>query len=445
MSKNFINGINEYLQIFSWKTTESKDLYIILDKHNKNKSYSISDLIKSFIKIKGYPLITIKKDNEKYIITKKTFLFNNNKYINYDFDFPLKIKYLVNEEIINKIIIITENTILINQPILNADNMMLCIINYENFEPNLKLLNIEEIMYYFDCSFYLALSGYKNLETIFYVINNIFNLIHLQNLRKNTCLINLIIKNILFLNYIIKSSKIKNSFTDTFYNFINNFKQKIYEILRYIIDNKNKDLFLTNIMIDIFNFAIDFKDFNCENIIKLGKKIFDLYYDNNNNNFEYFPLHEVIFKIIIKYYECPENINKINLIRKTSTNIFIKNSALWSLTYSNDIDFLNSIINNIFKIVQLQDIATFINLLSKNMLIQEQIIDYIFNNIKNNPNITYANFLNIIERITGNFYNKKILTILNNFYLKENNESLYALEIEKINWNIHIIENISKK
>jgi hypothetical protein len=439
--KEFMQGINEYLEKYSWKTTEPKDLYLILDNHSNNQLHSISELIKEFISIKGFPLLTVTKDKDKYIIKKNKFLLINEKLEEYNLNFPIKIRYCDNlkEESIE----IKDTVQMDKEFILNADNMMLCIINYSNFNPKIETMKIEEIMHYFDGVFYLAISGYKKLECIFETILTIFDVIDFkENLKKTTCLFNLIIKNVLQLNYILKSSNTNNSFMNILNNFIDILKPKIRNILIHINKNEKKDIFITNWLNDIFNFYIDIED---RNIIKLGKKIFDEFYEKTKaDKFNNFPLHEVIFKLVVKYYDENDILSKINEIKDNSEDIFVKNSALWAITYSNNTNYLTKYMKEIFNNVKLQDISTFIYHLSKNLLIQKTVVEWIFNDIKNNSNITYKNFAQIIERITVNIYDVSLLEILQQFYLNENDSSIYAIELDKIKWHKAIIKNILK-
>lgn len=436
---NFMMGINQYLTKYSWKTAEPKDLYLMLDNYSTNKLNSISSLMKDFILIKGYPLLTIKKDNSKYIIKKQKFLFINKTVEKFLLDFPLKIRYFYNKKAIEETIEIKENILFDSEPIINTDNMILCMVNYENFNPNISLMKIEELMHHFDCVFYLALSGHKSLNSILDLVLEMFNKIDfVKEFNKTTCLFHLIIKNILQLNYIISSSGINNSFVKSFYKFIDDIKKEIYKILLFIISKKNKDMITTNWLVEIFNFYIDFEDIK---IISLGKKIFDNFYESSKvNNFNDFPLHEVLFKLVVKYNDESDILEKINKIKNTTDDIFVRNSAIWSTTYSRDKKYLLTIMKNMFNTVKLQDIATFILYLSKNLLIQKETIEFIFKDVKNNSNVTYKNFAHIIERVTPNIYEKKLLTVLEDFYKKQNDPSIYAIELDKLNWHYFIID-----
>jgi len=440
---NFMMGINEYLTKYSWKTAEPKDLYSLLDKYSENKSHSVNSLMKDFIFIKGYPLLTVKKENGKYIVNKQKFLFIKKEKENFELNFPLKIRYELNKKVMEDIIEIKNIVSIDNEPIINVDNMILCIVNYENYNPNITLMKIEELMHHFDCVFYLALSGYKKLNSILDLITEIFDKINFtKEFKKTTCLFNLVIKNILELNYIINSSKINNSFSMSFNKFIDYLKTKIYKILIFIISKQQKDIFTTSWLVDIFNFYIQFQD---EKIINLGKKIFDNFYEKSKvNNFNDFPLHEVLFKLMIKFNNDKEIIEKIENIKNTTSDVFVRNSALWATTYSKNKEHLINIMKNIFNNVKLQDIATFILFISKNLLIQKEIIQFIFTEVKNNPNITYNNFSHIIEKITYNIYDSELLKILKDFYQKENVPSIYAIELDKLDWHNVIIETLQK-
>ena len=438
----FMDGINEYLTTYSWKTAEPKDMYLILDKHSTNNLHSVSNLMKDFILVKGFPIITVTQQNSKYIITKKLFMFNKNQSSKiFELTFPLKIKYFENGNLIEKNIEINDNTILDYEPILNADNMMLCILNYENFNPKIEHMKIDELMHYFDSTFYLSISNYKSLDSIFVLVFEIFNKIDFTiKINKTMCLLHLIIKNLTKLNYILKSAKIQNDFTQKFNDFIKEIKPNFTKLLNYLIENKDKDILTTSIIVDTINFLVELED---DRIIKMCSKSFDKFYlDYETQKFSTFPLHEILFRTVV-IHNNSEITKKINNIKNITPDIFIRNSATWALSYSQNIDYLQNLMSEIFNIVKLQDIATFISFLSKNILAQDKVIDWIFTVIKNNLNITYKNFAHIIERITPNIFNIEQLNKLKEFYSKENDSSIYAIEIDKINWQIEIVKNIS--
>ena len=99
---------------------------------------------------------------------------------------------------------------------------------------------------------------------------------------------------------------------------------------------------------------------------------------------------------------------------------------------------------NLFDVIKLQDISSFISHLSKNSLVQPQIIEWIFNDIKKHSNVSYKNFAHIVERLTPNIYSLELLDKLKKFYVKENDSSIFAIELDKIRWHIAIVNNISK-
>lgn len=441
---NFMSGISDYLKKYSWKTAEPKDLYVVLDKHSTNKTHSVSQLMKDFICVKGYPLLTVTKINDKYKITKRKFTFiKSDKEEEYKIDFPLKIKYYENHKIIEKLIEIKNEIILTNEPILNVENMILCMVNYENFLPNISLMSIQELMHQFDCIYYLSLSDYKKFDDFFEFTLKIFKIIKFKkNLAKTLCLYHLIIKNLLNLNYILKSSKTTKSLLgNKFYSFIKNVKPVIKNILIHCINNENNMVTMSWIT-DLIDFLIEFDD---EYAINLCKKIFDHFYIfNENNGYDIFPLHEVLFKSCIKTNSEPKIIDKMKKIKINTNDVFIRNSATWALAYSTDISELNNIMKNLFNIIKLQDISSFISHLSKNLLIQMQITEWIFNDIKKDSNVSYKNFAHIVERLTPNIYNLKLLEELKSFYIREKDSSIFAIEIDKINWHIAIVKNILK-
>lgn len=436
----FMLGISDYLKKYSWQTTTPEDLYSVLDTEITGNEYLVSDLMKKFVHIKGYPLITVKKISGKYVITKKKFLFVK-KEEEFNLTFPLKIKYELNGDIIENIENFQTEIILDYEPIVNVENMMLCMINYENYSPNINLMSVQEIMHYLDCVYYLSISGYKVLDDLISWILAIFKKIDFKlKLNKSLCLFHLIVKNLLTLNYIIKSSgNIKSEYGIKFNNFIEGIKQDIFKILVYVLNNKKNNIIIMSWITELMDFLVEFGDIN---IVKLCENTFkQLYIKNQSKKFDTFPLHEILFKTLIK--NSPDSHDLIANIKVQTPDIFIRNSATWALTHSTDTEKLKKMMENIFDYVKLQDVSTFISCLSKNTLIQSEVIDWIFTKIKKHSDISYKNFANIIERLTPNIYNLELLNKLKKLYVEENDPSIYSIELDKIEWHINIVKNIS--
>ena len=441
---NFMTGISEYLKKYSWNVAEPKDLYSMLESNSNNKTHSVSNLMKEFILVKGYPLITVTKENDKYKLKKSKFLFiKKDVEEEFSLSFPLKIKIYKGGESVDKIIEVDERVLLDNEPIINKNNMMLCMVNYENYIPNIKHMTVSELMYHFDSVYYLSISGYKSLNSVVESVVNIFDNIDFKNNLSGTlCLFHLLVRNLISMNYILKSSNTTSLFMKEFNGLIDKIKPKIVNILTYIINNKDKDMVASSWSIDLVDFLVEFED---NNIIKLTRKMFDYFYlKSEPTDFSDFPLHEVLFKSAIKIYNEDNILNKISKIKEKTSNVFIRNSATWAISNSQNIEYLGELMNNVFDFIKLQDVATFIFHLSRNLLIQKKVIDWVFSTIKNNSNITYQNFAHIVERITPNVYDLELLTKLKEFYEKENDPSIYAIELDKINWHISIVKNIQK-
>jgi hypothetical protein len=117
---------------------------------------------------------------------------------------------------------------------------------------------------------------------------------------------------------------------------------------------------------------------------------------------------------------------------------------MWALAYSTDIQELDNLMCNLFSIIKLQDIATFISHLSFNPLIKDKIIDWIFTNVKTNLNISYKNFAHIIERLTPNIYNLKLIDKLKVRYNEERDPIIFAIELDKLEWHVQIVNAIFK-
>jgi len=442
---NFMLAISSYLKKYSWKTAEPENLYVVLDEFSKNKIYSISKLMKNFVLVKGYPLLTVKKTDGNYkIITRKFSFVKLETEEEFNTKFPLKIKYIENNELVEKMIDMENGVVLKNEPILNVGNMFLCMINYDNFIPNVDFMSIQELMHCLDCAYYLSLSGYKNFSDFFDFTLEIFKKINfIKKLQKTLCLFHLIIKNLINLNYILKSSHNNNTIlAKDFYSLVKTIKPNIKNILFHCINNEQNNMVTMSWIAELIDFLVDFED---EHTLKLSRKLFDhLYSVNSSTNFNTFPLHEILFRTVTKNYSNAKTIDKITKIKLNTNDVFIRNSATWALAYSTQISDLNNVMKNLFDIIKLQDVATFISHLSKNPLVQQQIIGWIFENVKKHSDISYKNFAHVVERLTPNIYNLELLNKLKNLYIEENDSSVFAIEIDKINWHIAIVNNISK-
>jgi hypothetical protein len=446
----FMLGISDYLKKYSWQSAIPEDLYSMLDERSVDKTYSISTLMKQFIHVKGYPLITVTKSNGKYIITKKKYSFvKSESESEFVMEFPLKIKYKINGEITENIINFKKEIILENEPIVNAGNMMLCMINYDNYYPNIDLMSIPELMHQFDCIYYLSISGYKNLNNFLMWTLEIFKKIDFKlNLNKTLCLFHLIIKNLLTLANIIESSLNQTStFGIEFKKFIKEINSYITAIFIHVLNTDKNDISIMSWIVQSMEFLVTIDN---KTIIEVTGKIFEhLYLKNEPTKFNSFPLHEILFKTIIKNCKSSnsglneELYNKIIKIKNETSDVFIRNSATWALAYSTDISKLNDIMENLFSMIKLQDISTFISHLSKNSLIQSRVIEWVLTDIKTNSHISYKNLSHIIEKLTPNIYNLELLNKLKKFYIKENDPSIYSIELDKIQWHINIVKNIS--
>ena len=294
---NFMLGISDYLKKYSWQTATPEDLYSILDTRSTDKTYSISNLMKEFVNVKGYPLITVKKSNDKYIITKKKYLFvQSENSSDFNMEFPLKIKYKMNEKIIETIMNFKNEIILENEPIVNVGNMMLCMINYDNYYPDINLMTIPELMHQLDCIYYLSISGYKNFHDLNNWILQIFEKIDFKiNLNKTLCLFHLIVKNVLSLKYIISSSKNeKSNYGIEFNNFIKKINSYIIPILFHVLKVDKNNIVVMSWITELLTFLTGFEN---ENIIKLCENIFGKWYSNNQTtNFKTFPFAGIVIE-----------------------------------------------------------------------------------------------------------------------------------------------------
>jgi hypothetical protein len=457
---NFISGIKDYLQTFSYKTTKPDDLYVKIEKYAGDRL--IITQMKSMIDIKGSPLITVKFDklSGKYLITKNKLMLKPWKAIgseNYPIDIIIKVRNPSNKLLELKIK--NEPVELHELSIINANNTLLCMVNYLNFFPDISLMNTEELMHLIDCTIYLSLSGIKNLGDIFELLSKIFDSIDFtKQLSKYICLIHLLIKNLIFINnIIIKSSSVNTRFSSQFTKLIGWIKPQIENIFIFIINKEKNKMEIYWILVDLIHFLIEFGDIN---IMKYCKKIFESIYQNELKKTipNDFPLHEILFRIMIENdnnnkLDNLSNWDKIKLIYRKTDNVFVRNSALEAFGYTKSLNKLKEIIENIFEEVKLQDLAKFFNNLTKNNLnsFTELVIDWTFAVGKLDQRISKENFIHILEKICENIFDLQLINKLekliklevndpdNNF---ENNSQILINILDKLEWNKNIQKNI---
>ena len=69
----FKQGVQNYLKKFEYKNTHSSDLW---DELTKSSEYNLSEILPTWIKQEGYPLISISKSDNKYKISQNRFLID---------------------------------------------------------------------------------------------------------------------------------------------------------------------------------------------------------------------------------------------------------------------------------------------------------------------------------------------------------------------------------
>lgn len=69
----FKQGVQNYLKKFEYKNTHSSDLW---DELTKTSEYNLSEILPTWIKQEGYPLISISKSDNKYKISQNRFLID---------------------------------------------------------------------------------------------------------------------------------------------------------------------------------------------------------------------------------------------------------------------------------------------------------------------------------------------------------------------------------
>ena len=451
--KNFQDGIKEYINKYQYKNTTSEDLYDILEKTSKRSD--LKNLIISLLNQKGYPIIYVRKEVGKIVFTKKTFSLTKKEenFEDYSGFFYLKIKYK-NKEKENKyeyikfdknMVELDINNKIEDSIIINPDNNYLCIIKYENLEPNLNEMNYTDKIYYIDTLFLLGLGGFIELN---YAINKselIIDNINLEkvNLDEIYSLIHIIILNIEKIYDILGMSK-NTIKLDEYKKVIKRKFNKFFEELLKILVKKPTILYTEDFMNEILIFLCNYLE--NDKIKKLVFKIFDEIYEEEikKEKINIFLFNESLFEIVIKN-NCKEYYNKIESIQKKSINIFINNSARLSKTLCNDQEIINKLLEKMFIDIKNSDISRFIEHMSINKAIDT--LNFIKKNEEKLKNYGEKVYNELLKRLSNNiFTNEEIdifLNLVKNSTVTEN-KLIYNKIIEMINYNKLVCKNLEK-
>ncbi len=386
---------------------------------SNTKTHGIKNILYSNLKTSGYPLLTIKNTGNKLVIL--TGKFNpDNMDKNFDISIFLKIKILVENKIVERVIIINKNKItydLENNSLVcvNTNNELLCVCNYIDFEPNFKSMGVVEILKYLDDLFCLLKYGYIGLDKYIIKTNKIIELEH-----DNYLIIYWYIKKYFNLLNIFKSfvdiDKLKNKFS-----FLNKIITQIY----LKVENLDDTLYYKYELLDMMNLIelVYFKNLN------LSTKLFNSFKNLKYNN----SILKSISVNIIKYY--PEYTKEIFdiIIKNSNTDYSVGISILQYIEPSGFRVFLN----NYIQIVNINNLDYFFTNLVLNPKLANPIIQmFIDNYALINKNFVYE----IINGICFNLYNIQLINqmeqvIDKNFASKPNIENNYLLILDYLKSN----------
>jgi len=424
--KSFRMAINKYLNEYLFSNPLSGDkLFEYFNEYSPNKNIDYVDLMKKLTITKGYPILYVGYNDSKFDITYKTFNLNKNLVSEYPVNLFLKIKN--NEQI--DIIDLDFNKSNKYKPsqsqsacIFNPNNELFCICYYDNFQPNIKLMNQVELIKYSHDEYILGLYGYTNINKYLNSIKNIFESIDINT---NTLLYNSILSDIINLMNIFNYLNLDNTKIIKFIN--TNLNNNIINLCWDTISTSNNfsEFILDNILI------LETIKLKNNNLIEMVKKIYD--YQNNlildsPNYYNNYYLSKTIFSVIIKYYQDSEIDNILNILT-TCNNALIIDTIIGCFSLLNDKNF-DIIFKKYHNLIKSQDYSLFFNSISKVISKQEFIIDYW---ICYNSKISTINEITfkILLNISKNIYNLKLINKLLN-YLEKNINNNNKLIVNKI-------------
>ena len=401
---NFQLAIQKYLNKYLYSNPSSGDkLFEYFNKYSQNKNINYIDLMNKLTLTKGYPILYIKNIDNKFNFNYKTFNLNKNIVNEYPVNLFLKIK---NKDII-EIIDLTYNQstdyeIILNKNnyLFNPNNELFCISYYDNFKPNIQMMNQVELIKYSHDEFILSLYGYKNINLYLDCIQNIINQIDLSI---NILVCSSILNDILELFDIISLLNLSNTKIIDYIK--KNLNEKLVSLFYYLLNSSFKfsELVLENILILK---TIKLEDIDSINIIKKIYNYQNTLIQNSSNYFNKYFLPKTVFCVIMKYFQNEEITNILNILSKCD-NVVIIDNIIISFRYLNEENF-NNVFNNYSKLIKSQDYSLFFSSISKIVLKQEFIIDYW---IKNNNKISTIDEIKfkILKNISKNIYNLKLI------------------------------------
>jgi hypothetical protein len=435
---NFQKSINKYLSSNLYSNTKSSELYSYFNEFSTNKQIDYVELMNNLVKTKGYPILYIQKQNQNYHIVLKKFNLDKKLETEYPHEIWIKITYLEKQ---NDLVGSTElkysiiklkpgynqipNYITENKFVINPDNTLFCICEYNLFIPYLEIMNQNEIMKYLHDKFILCLYNYFNLSDYLNLILFIFGSVNLK-------------KNYLFLFQIILDLI------------------KIFEI--YVLSDKNNDCLLKFIKknlskywIEVLEWLILFKPkyyqmvvdkiFCIESIyiesLTFGELIiqsYKMFYEEKKIANCYF--QKTLFLSIIKYHQDEQLDNLLGILSETTDPNIISN-IIESFSMLNDKNF-DIIISKYKQLIKSQDYDLFFWSISKICSKQKFIINYWIkerDNLSTNHEIQYK----ILKKISLNIYNLNLIDYLLNYV-----NSIYSIKYKLVFGKIIDVLNYNK-
>lgn len=438
---NFQKAIQKYLNEYLYSNPPTGDkLFQYFNLYSENKKINYIELMNKLTTTKGYPILSIYKNNNHTLnITYKTFNLDKSIIVDYPINLFLKIKFLNEYQIIqlnysqlneynfniglDLDLGLDLDKHLVDNCIINPNNELFCICDYVNYKPNIQLMNQVELMKYASDEFILGLYGYKNLNEYLLLIKDIFNSIDFTN---NQILCSTILGDLIHLLNIFNYSKTNNTIIIDFIK--NNLDTQLVNLSQKLLSSSSSK-YSEFILENIFTlYAIKLEEKNFITII------YKLYLYQNKlvskiqNYYDKYYLSKTIFSVGMKYYQDVEFDNLICVL-KTSSNVQIIDNLISSFSYLNDKNF-DFVFNNYSHLIKSQNLPLFFSSITKNVSKQEYVIDYWISNRDKISSIEEIQ-LKIIKNISKNIYNiqliEKITNYLNKIYVEKN-----KLVIDKI-------------
>jgi tricorn protease interacting factor F2/3 len=437
---NFQKSIGKYLSTNIYSNAKSTQLYSFFNEFSLNKQIDWNELMCNLTTTKGYPILYIGKENNDYNIRFKRFNLDKSLESEYPNYIWLKINYFDQDETLKSTLIKLKPGIKNKIPryitngkfIINPDNILFVICKYEEFIPDLEIMNQSELMKYLHEEFILSIYSYTNLS---YYLNLILFVLTCIDLEKNYLLLYQVTIDLI---KIIQINIFSNKNSKKIINFIKtNLRNKWINVLKKLIETKPKyhQMVIDKIFeLELYLDSSQISDIICKyytEIIKMITMINDF-----NTGFGSYTMDlitncyfkKTLFTGIMKYLQ-NEKINEILDFLKKTSNPNIVSNIIESFSMLDDNNF-DLVFSNYKNLIKSQDFDLFFFSIGKITSKQEFIIDYWFNNravISNIPEIQFK----ILKKISLNIYKinliDKLVERINGIYLNK-----YRLVLGKI-------------